>query len=173
MYASRSIESAPRASRLTRCLCSRQVASLYQKPRTRAQDGAFKRSLSVMASAYASAIGTCVIRHVHIPQMPPEFAKQVMLFEVVAGASEATLRNELPRGSELTAVELLEDGNACVTYSSPQHAEQAIKELRATSPEGCIIAGCCPMWNGASAQDAPTASARMPGSGARVSCQIL
>ena len=81
-----------------------------------------------MASAYASAIGTCVIRHVHIPQMPPEFAKQVMLFEVVAGASEATLRNELPRASELTAVELLEDGNACVTYSSPQHAEQAIKD---------------------------------------------
>lgn len=47
--------------------------SLHQTPRTSREDQAFKRALQIMASLYASAIGTCVLRYNTIPSRPPWF----------------------------------------------------------------------------------------------------
>ena len=55
-------------------------ASLFQKPRTDAQDTAFGRSLDVMADVYASAVGTTALRLKEIPPRPKEFEGVVCLF---------------------------------------------------------------------------------------------
>ena len=57
-------------------------ASLPQKPRTVAEDEVFKQGLEVMATLYASALGTCVIQLKEIPPRPASAAGKVMLCDM-------------------------------------------------------------------------------------------
>ena len=57
-------------------------ASLYQRPRTEAQQEAFHCALKVMGDAYASAIGTTVLQLKEIPPRPSHFDGALCLFDL-------------------------------------------------------------------------------------------
>ena len=58
--------------------------SLFQSPRTNAQDDSFKRSLGAMGDLYASAIGTSVLQLKEIPPRPSEFDGKLCVFGLQA-----------------------------------------------------------------------------------------
>ena len=71
-------------------------ASLPQKPRTPQEEGAFRKTLGVMLSLYASVTGTAVLQCKEIPPRPPRFNGCLVLFDGLReGEDMATLRGTL------------------------------------------------------------------------------
>ena len=72
-------------------------ASLWQWPRTAAQDADFGIGLKAIAGLYASAVGSCVLRHLLMPPRPPELdgvvrivpGKELFSIERAEGFGEA------------------------------------------------------------------------------------
>ena len=91
-------------------MACRSYASLYQHPpngkRTKTENEAFERALSVMADVYASAVGTTVLQIKEIPPRPNEFDGALCLFDPKAGVDEAAVRLALSRFGEIKSVDL-------------------------------------------------------------------
>ena len=73
-------------------------ASLYQKPRTSAQNDAFKLALNVMASGYASPLGVTVLRFSDIPRRPDKFEGLVGVFYMAHDITDDEVRSALSIG---------------------------------------------------------------------------
>ena len=79
-------------------------ASLYQNPRTDAQDQTFHRGLAIMGDLYASPLATTILQIKEIPPRPPHLDATVCLFGVQT--DEARLRAELGRHGEIVWLDL-------------------------------------------------------------------
>ena len=69
-------------------------ASLFQKPRTEAEDATFAAGLRVMANLYASAVGTCVLQLPEVPPRPSEQLGAVRVCRLPHHLLEPRFRNE-------------------------------------------------------------------------------
>ena len=125
------------------------VASLYQNwkniARTSRQEVAFRRSLQCMAKLYASAIGTCVIRHESIAPRPADFAARICVF-TKRGVSEEALKKALPESNLLKS---LDHGMwfSMLTYESEDEASRVLRILLDKVNEGNVMKGACNAWN--------------------------
>lgn len=133
--------------------------SLYQSPRTSPQNEAFRRALKVMASLYASAIGTCVLRYNTIPPRPSSYEGKVVVFGLRPTISDkaallAALQN-LPSSDHIMSVRIEPKGGsfaASLCYNCQGHAENAVASLERWAKQqdceqDCPVEGACFLWN--------------------------
>ena len=113
--------------------CPQDFSSLYQVPRTAAQNSAFTRALARMGDLYASAIGTTVLQLKDIPPCPLEFKGALYVGMVAVGVDEAKLKDVLSvlgplaeGGCSLHAqLELRREGGAAQLAGTPQGANSS------------------------------------------------
>ena len=112
--------------------CGGSFPSLFQKPRTKEQDKAFRSSIDVvsirrtleafeciptralshvrvrvqMGDLYASAIGTCVLQLKEIPNRPAEYDGVLCLFDLAKIADERSIRAALSKYGEIASVNI-------------------------------------------------------------------
>ena len=99
-------------------------ASLPQKPRTREEDETFKAGLSVMATLYASALGTTVIQLKEIPARPPSAVGKVHLCDVQRkNCTKDKVSSMYGKFGNVESVTILADG---VPIASNQDSECAL-----------------------------------------------
>ena len=95
------------------------------------QEIAYQQSLTVMASAYASPLGTTVARFSRVPHCPVELAAVVGVAGAVAGAGEA-VREALGRSGRgvVSLTYSDDDGVWRGELGSAEEAAEAVAELK-------------------------------------------
>ena len=119
-------------------------SSLPQLPRTPEEQHKFEQGLSVMPALYASAVGTSVIKLMHVPRMPKQLNGLVMVD--VASAEHAYidelwLKREFGKFGKVAKAEMPSGGGcfATVVFAGsllrPAHsrAKAAVKASKATT----------------------------------------
>ena len=82
------------------------MPSIYQRPRTEAQEAGFRGALDVMGDLYASAVATTVLQHKEIPPWPSEFDGVLRLGNLPVQRDEAAIRAALEAFGEVVNCEV-------------------------------------------------------------------
>ena len=82
--------------------------SLFQRPRSKEEEAAFRRAVKVMGDLYASAVGTTVLQIKEIPPRPQRLDGALCLFGLKGGVDEAAVRQALGRdlATDIESVDL-------------------------------------------------------------------
>jgi hypothetical protein len=125
----------------------RSFASLFQGNRSKAEDAAFGRALSVMGDLYASAVGTTVLQLKEIPTRPEDFNGALALFDLQKDATKETIKSEFEArfGCE-GLVEVTCDPDswppAVVRYDSHETALAVLERFQSLSESDEKLAVC-------------------------------
>ena len=127
--------------------CLRSFASLFQGNRSKAENAAFGRALSVMGDLYASAVGTTVLQLKEIPTRPEDFNGALALFDLQKDATKETIESEFEAkfGRKGLVKVTCDPGSwppAVVRYDSHETALAVLKEFQSLSESDEKLAVC-------------------------------
>ena len=100
-------------------------ATLYQPPRSSAEDEAFARALEVMGDLYASAVGTTVLQLKEIPARPANFNGVLCLGQLTDGVGEEQVCAALGGFGEIVLCQIGVHPGAHVTFATHEAAQLA------------------------------------------------